>query len=153
MATKQAPGWFAVPFALVGVWILLVALDVVPTDPSTLYAPRWVMGLCGLVFLGAGALIWINLHGSPWMSDTAAFVIIASMALVASWIAFGPGDRHFGGSIGLGPISVGTANSTLGRIVFGFCAVTTWMIALIPLWRVAASFLRPSLKGQSRAAG
>jgi hypothetical protein len=148
MAAKQAPVWFGVLFALVGTWIILVALDLVPNDPAALQAPRWVLGLCGLAFFGAGVLVWLSRYGAPWMSDATAFVIIASMAAIGSWIALGPGEREFDGSIGLGPFAFRGDGVSLGRIFFGIGAVVTWVVALVPLWRILASALRPNIDRQ-----
>lgn len=147
MAAKDSPTWLGVLSGLVGVGILLMAADVVPIDPAKLHAPRWVLGLCGVVFLCVGALVWSNRYGAAWMKDAVAFVMIASMAVMGTWVAIGPGERDFSGAVGIGPFAL-AGELPLGRIVFGVGAAMTWLVALIPLWRIIASGLHPSQKTQ-----
>ena len=49
---------FGVPFVGVGVWVMLVGLEVVPVDPDQVNAPMWVLTVFGLVFLAAGLMLW-----------------------------------------------------------------------------------------------
>ncbi len=57
-------------------------------------------------------------------------VVISLFAVVANWVAFGPGERQFSGGIDipLGLFSVETSETT-GRIVFGIGAVLLEVIA------------------------
>jgi hypothetical protein len=53
--------------------------------------------------------------------------IFASLAAIGSWIAFGPGERAFSGSIGF---VAGDVGAIVGRIVFGTGAVIAWLGAI-----------------------
>lgn len=52
-------------------------------------------------------------------------MIAAMLASIGSWIAFGPGPRAFSGT-GLFLLSP-DASDMVGRIVFGFGAMLTWL--------------------------
>src|SRR5438093_1318312 len=49
--------------------------------------------------------------------------IVALLASIASWVAFGGGSRHFTGS---GPFISGAVNEALGRTAFGIGAALAW---------------------------
>ena len=53
--------------------------------------------------------------------------ITMSLASIASWVAFGPGPRQFGGS---GTFGGGAVSETLGRAVFGLGAGLTWLFVI-----------------------
>jgi hypothetical protein len=52
-----------------------------------------------------------------------AFAIVGLLGILSSWVAFGPGPRHFTGS---GSIF----GETSGRIMFGAGAVLLWLILI-----------------------
>jgi len=49
---------FGLPFFGVGVWATLAGLRWIPIDESSLHAPHWVLAVFGIVFAGAGVLLW-----------------------------------------------------------------------------------------------
>jgi hypothetical protein len=70
-------------------------------------------------------------------------VLVTAFASVFDWIAFGPGERHFGGGLSIGPVLTSSASSELsGRIWFGIagvlisclalCAWVRWMRTVFP---------------------
>lgn len=139
-------------FFLAGVAILFVALDWIVMDPSKIHAPRWVLGVCGGMFALTGMVTFYyglvnGLEGgsraSPDRDDDGFYVggwllglvICTGMAVVAGWIAFGPGERAFSGSGSVGPVTArGSGGSeSLGRWVFGFGAVLTGAFAVYGL--------------------
>jgi len=101
--------------------------------------PAWLGLVAGLIFLVGGlavaiqTLVKLSLSGDgtmvaapPWLkliNHVMAFVIVGLLALVATWVAFGPGQRHFTGS---GSIF----GETGGRIMFGAGAVIVWIVLL-----------------------
>ena len=143
-----------------GLAIVLIALDRIHVDPSSIHAPRWVLGVCGAIFAvpGAGALYYgirNALGGAPrsgreagddgfsvvgWLTG---LVIAGGLTVVAAWVAFGPGERTFSGSIGIGGVAVGGSgqSETLGRWVFGFGAV---LGGLFTLWGLVYGIRRLS---------
>jgi len=123
-----------------GFYFVLVGLHVL-SPPSRTDAPGWVVVLCGLVFAYAGlAVIARGVLGldeaqrdlpetaPTWIKAVYWFggvAVCAALAGIGSWVAFGPGERHFSMS---GPVA-GAAGEGVGRAVFGIAAVLTWLIA------------------------
>ena len=133
-------GLFAVAM---GLFLLLVGLGVVPVKSRSVHGPMWIASAAGIAFMLAGlsvavgAIHGVSETGEPpqdtgwWMRlfYTAIGVIIAgTLASVGSWIAFGPGPRAFSGT-GLFLLSR-EASDMVGRIVFGFGAVLTWLCTI-----------------------
>lgn len=60
--TKTVGTWigflFGIPFVVAGVAILLISLDVLKVNPSSIHAPRWVLGVAGSAFLFGGLMVW-----------------------------------------------------------------------------------------------
>ncbi len=73
--------------------------------------------------------------------DLLALTIICSLALLFTWVAFGPGPRHF--SVSGGGLSMQTSGpgDTIGRVAFGFGSVLFWcavgfiIVATVRRWR------------------
>ena len=117
-------------FSLVGIGVLPF-----PGGPRNLHGPLWIVLCCGLAFGFGGIAVLLqriaggNLSNGDLPPDAPRWIhvvlyllgvaIFACFALVASWIAFGPGERAFSGTVPTGP--------TLGRIVFGIGALIMWL--------------------------
>jgi hypothetical protein len=134
-----------------GVVVVLLALR--PDAP--LEASRWVVVLTGLTFVlgGAAIIVGYGLAGAsadgqlPPGTPVAVRVIqlalglglLATMTVVAGWIAFAPGEQKFGGTLALPFVAWhGASNETLGRIVFGAGAVLLGLMLAV----VAATGVR-----------
>lgn len=129
-------------FLLAGLAIVFVALGWIRVDPSSVHAPPWVLVVCGGIFAlpGLGLFYYGVVNGLgrgardreeddvfavlPWLLG---LLICGGMAAVAGWVAFGPGERAFSGSVGVGGVGVSGSGGgeTLGRRVFGFGAILT----------------------------
>lgn len=128
---------FGLLFVAAGVFVVYMALSGAPD--SSLHAPRWVASVAGFMFSLAGLLVIVNvLGGAPdgeiparaplWLRLVQQFLVLAilvSFGFVFSWIAFGPGERQFAGSVG--PLSSDDANEIGGRVAFGIGAVLIWL--------------------------
>jgi hypothetical protein len=142
MTQRNSPSFsFVTVIALIGtgagIYFTLIGLGVisVPGGDDTLHAPLWIVVCAGLVFvLGGGAVVLRDAAGADpdtgelprnaphWVriaQHLMALALYACFALIGTWIAFGPGERAFSGTIAVGP--------TLGRIVFGIGAVILWL--------------------------
>jgi hypothetical protein len=126
-----------------GLLIVLVAADVIPTDPARFRAPRWVVSAAGLMFVVAGVtLAAFSAPGAPegagettWRSMLLGGTIVGLMAAILNWIAFGPGERRFGGTVAVPFVAVsGPAPEWSGRAVFGIGAV---LVDLFLVWMIA----------------
>jgi len=128
----------------IGTIPVLATLGVLPTgqapsDPS----PPWIGWLIGLVFGSGGILVVMKgflgttndasgalpanaprlLRG---IYDLLSIAIVCSLALLFTWIAFGPGPRHFSVSGGGLSMSTSGAGDMMGRVAFGFGSVMSW---------------------------
>jgi hypothetical protein len=123
-------------FGMVGLRLLPI-----PGGSANLHAPLWLVVCIGLAFILAGAALCIQAVGHAnsagelpaaapqWMRIAqflAAFMIFVLFGAIATWVAFGPGERAFSGSIAV----EGHAGEVIGRIAFGFGAVITWLCAI-----------------------
>lgn len=149
----QTSLWFGMVFMLAGAIIMLVAVDVIHADESSFNAPRWVVGVSGLVFFLGGIAASLQdfrfdtFREAWWFRaavNLAPFGIILSFAAVANWIAFGPGERNFSGSISIPFITISGANSDefLGRAVFGLSAICMNVLVVVILVRGLRTLLR-----------
>ena len=144
-----APG--AVPF--------LAYFGVLPTrPPHPGDAPAWVGFAIGLAFVLAGIMVIVRgfagaVDSSSELPQTASrglrafYTLLVTpipilLAVLLSWVAFGPGVRHFSMSIGSGGTAVAMAgNDTIGRVLFGICAVLCWIVVLFMLRTLARRWL------------
>ena len=125
---QPAPLWFAGMFSSAGLFIVLMAMDVIPVDPETLHPPRWVLAAAGMVFMIGGIMAAVG-QRNPLLNDVLAGVLIGCMAMIATWIAFGPGERQFSGGVSLGPVGIGGSSApSLGRIAFGLSSILLWLL-------------------------
>jgi hypothetical protein len=115
-------------FAALGLWITGFAIYSGIHAAEAVQANAY-MGLpAGLMFVFAGALMALPPE-SKWRSLLATLVITC-FALTFDWVAFGPGERKFTGSI----MGVGFMSGELsGRIAFGFFAILLDIFA-VGMW-------------------
>jgi hypothetical protein len=127
--------------AAMGLLYMLYALGILGSQRrSDSGDPHWLGFVFGLIFLLGGTAVVIQTitkrAGSSAETGPAAmppsldllrhvmaFVIVGLLGVVASWVAFGSGQRHFAGS---GAIF----GETGGRILFGVGAALVWAVLL-----------------------
>jgi hypothetical protein len=124
--------------AAIGFFYLLVGLGLVPSRPhAELFGGLAVM-LPAIVTgevssdgsLPAGAPSWLR-----GIQLLLVLTILACLAIIGSFVAFGPGSRSF--SISLPFFSSSGGSEVLGRAVFGF-GILTWfglIAAAVSGWR------------------
>lgn len=144
-------------FALIAVAIGLfyVVLSIVgPTHPKPGAAPAWIGVVCGLMFfLGGSAVLLQTLFkdksastgtlnstvpAPAWLAlvyKVLGLAIVAGLGTVATWVAFGPGERHFTGSGAF-------LGEKGGRIAFGIGAVLIWSVVAGSVYGGLAQLLR-----------
>ena len=130
----------------IGLIPLLVMTGFLPRGTSTGDpAPDWLGCLFGAVFVGAGLMVIMRgtfgsadetsgalpANAPRWLrgaNDLLAVAIVCGMAVMFSWVAFGPGPRHF--SIGFDGLwaSANGAGDTAGRVAFGFFSILLWCV-------------------------
>jgi len=129
--------FFALITAAIGLFYVVVSI-VGPTHPKPGAAPAWIGFVCGLVFvLGGGAVLIQTLFkggdestanpisgAPPWLGfvyKMLCLAIVLGLGAVATWVAFGPGPRTFGGTGAF-------LGEKGGRVAFGIGAVIIWSI-------------------------
>ena len=129
---------------LAGLYFLLVGAGVlpIPGGPRNLHAPLWVVLAAGLAFFLGGTAVVLQAFGCAneqgefpagapfWLRATQyliGVVILASFGAIGSWIAFGPGERAFSGSLGF---LSGNVSGAIGRTAFGLGALMIWLAAI-----------------------
>jgi hypothetical protein len=113
-------------FAAMGLMVIGLAINgAIRADP---FKADNLMGVpAGLMFVFAGVLMGLPPEYTRCRAVLAALVVTC-FALTFDWVAFGPGERKFSGSI----VGIGLVPSELmGRICFGFFAV------VLDIWAVA----------------
>ncbi|HEY1492665.1 MAG TPA: hypothetical protein VGF35_08550, partial [Steroidobacteraceae bacterium] len=97
-----------------GAAVFAVAIGVLPAQPGTLQAPRWVAGCAGVVVM-AGALIPLDAaFGLPdWLKQLVGFTVALGLAVLFNWVAFFPGERHFSTTLSVPGVQVSTGGGQL----------------------------------------
>jgi len=131
--------------AAMGLLIVLASLGVVFPGAKVAGNERWIGVVAGGIFLLAGIVVVIQTWfatpttpegelppGTPlWIRATIygfILIIVAALAGIATWVAFGPGTREFSGFTSFLPRWLDEA---AGRAVFGTGAILTWVILLV----------------------
>jgi len=126
-----------------GAYFFVVGADLlpIPGGPANLHGPLWLVLCVGLAFCLAGVAIVIQIFGhasdrgdlpasAPFWIRLLQYLIgvaiFACFGLIGTWVAFGPGERHFSGTI---PLADPATNTAIGRIVFGIGAAIVWLCA------------------------
>jgi hypothetical protein len=153
--SSSRPDWGLLAIGAVlaggGLYFILVGLSVAPA-PSKLYGPNWIALAVGLVFFSAGASVlvrgWLAVPDKqPNLPDDApaiavaiqwlaALTVIAGLAGIGTWVAFGAGTRQFSMSL---PVW-GSVAELIGRAAFGFGAIITWLMAALMAYAGAKKF-------------
>jgi dipeptide/tripeptide permease len=126
-----------------GLFMVLIGVGVVKPDPRSVHGPLWVATCAGLVFMLAGLSVAVGAlngvsqtgelpRGTGWWLRLLYYALglaaCAGLAVIGSWVAFGPGTRSFGGS-GMMPVPR-DFGELFGRVMFGLGAVVTWLCVI-----------------------
>lgn len=145
-STARSSNWtlWAIGIACAGggFYLALVGLGLF-SPPSHINGPNWLGSAAGLVFFAAGLSLlmraWQHVPDQqPNLPDNAPTIavaiqwlatltIIVALASIGTWIAFGPGPRQFATSL---PVW-GSLAEMIGRAMFGFGAIITWLMAAL----------------------
>jgi hypothetical protein len=121
-------GWFCI---VLGLYPLAIATGVLTVDSADIHAPMWIIFLCGVVFIIAGAMMLVG-HDSR-INDLFASILLLIMGLVGAWVAlFGPADAFSGGI----PFLPTEYNIVIARWLFGSGAVVVFAFFVYALHRL-----------------
>jgi hypothetical protein len=129
-----------------GVGPMLGAIGVGPFHLSP-GVPAWMGAAAAMTFLFASILLFAdaaaggtNADGSlpatapglvRFIQTASGLGIVVMMASMATWIAFGRGERHFSETVVLPFTAYGSGGGELtGRIAFGIAALLIWVIVI-----------------------
>jgi len=145
MSPRQAIA-FGLLCAAVGVVIILAGVGVLPLAPAPdVQGSPWVVVCAGLMFVFAGAALIVGFAvaggtgpdgdlptGTPFGVRLIQYLLglgtVGSLTAIFTWVAFGPGERHFSSTVVLPFMARGVASGeTSGRVVFGIAAVLIWL--------------------------
>ncbi|MGA2892586.1 MAG: hypothetical protein ABSE22_06940 [Xanthobacteraceae bacterium] len=149
-APKKVPIALSLLTMVLGLYCVLVAIGVIAPDQKQLdqAPPLWFGIAFGSIFLlgGTAAIIQILTGGGKtptggvpataplWLRlfyGAICIAIVILMAALFTWVAFGPGERHFTGS------GANITGDTGGRIAFGIGAALMWVgLAVIGLYKI-----------------
>lgn len=96
MRASSTSLWLAAATIGLGGWILAIATGLAPADSAAFNAPRWVVGLCGIVFIAGGGAMF----GARWprLRAVSLSLLLISMGGAAAWAAlFAPSEGWSGG--------------------------------------------------------
>lgn len=142
--TPRSAIFFGLVCVAVSAVPILGGLRVIDLKPAP-DTPQWLGVAAGGAFLLAGLTLIVDgvsggigpdgqlsADAPPWLHVFQSLMglgIVATMGALVSWIAFGPGQRHFSTTISL-PFGWWRPKSsdTTGRWVFGIAAVLIWCI-------------------------
>ncbi len=123
--------------SLIGIFIMGSSVF---SEDASFNAPRWIVTGSGGVFLLAGVMIVFQQN--ELVTSLIGAIIVTCFAVITCWISFGPGEREFGGSIGIFDLS-----GLLGRICFGIVALFLIVLAIF-VWRDASTKLIKFIRGE-----
>ena len=126
----------------IGAAIMLVAAGIINVAADSIHAPLWVLGLCGLVFLLGGLMIFAGAKSR--FNALGAALMCGSFGLVGAWVTFFSPDNSITGGL---PFLSQATNATIGRWMFGTGALISFAIA----WVALRQFLRWNQAGTASA--
>jgi hypothetical protein len=88
---------------------------------------RWVVVLAGLLFVLAGLSMLGPRDERSIVASTLGALLVSVFAMVASWVAFGGGERQFK--------AITTVSEWSGRVIFGIGAIALLAMAAWAWWR------------------
>jgi hypothetical protein len=142
--------------AAMGLFIVISAIGMIPSRISA-GVERSIGVVAGMAFVFGGLAVviqtWVRVMPAPagdlppnkpfWVRTTLhllSLAIVVSLATIGTWVAFGPGERKFSSTI---PFLLAWLNEPLGRTVFGFGAMLTWVILIVMVVMGFRSLRRP----------
>jgi hypothetical protein len=114
---------FGLLFVAAGLVPMLAAFDIGPLRSADINGPAWLGLVSGGVFALAGLTVMAG-RLPPLVSSLLVLALLAGLAVLGNWIAFGAGERLCSGSISLPFLWIERDLSGLGcRIPFGIGAL------------------------------
>lgn len=131
-----------------GVFPLLATFDIGPLDHNDINGPPWLGFASGGIFIAGGLAVMLG-QSVPLVSDVLAMLVLAGLAAIGNWIAFGVGERACSGGVSLGWLWSGVQLSDMAcRAPFGLGALLVDGFLLV----AGVSLLQKALGGPPKLA-
>ena len=138
-SSRRGPGYMTGILSMgMGFLVWAITFGVIPTDPSGIHAPGWVLAIFGGIFVVAG--LWSILQsairqqatGVNWINFIFTLLVLMAISVICLWIGFGPGPRLFVNTDSLTGMRTSlTTDPILGRIFFGFFGVLLTVVTIV----------------------
>ncbi|PKM42731.1 MAG: hypothetical protein CVV05_17205 [Gammaproteobacteria bacterium HGW-Gammaproteobacteria-1] len=89
---------FGALFVLAGLFPALAAFDIGPLHAADIHGPPWLGLAGGGVFIAAGMAVLVG-DAVPALKNVFALLVLAGLAALGNWIAFGAGERACAGTM------------------------------------------------------
>jgi len=104
-------------FCVMGGMVVLAAFGFGPMSKSAMHAPRWIVGIAGLIFSGCGLMLISASHKiATWIGG----MVTIGMTIICGWIALFGEDEHFSGGFSVFSESI---EVLIARVLFGAVAI------------------------------
>jgi hypothetical protein len=120
-----------------GFLVWAISFGLIPSDPSAIHAPRWVLAIFGGIFVVAGlwsilqSAIRQHTEGLSWVNFIFTLLVLMAISVICLWIGFGPGSRLFVDTDSVTGMRTSlSTDPTLGRIFFGFFGVLLTVVTV-----------------------
>ena len=124
-------------FLMAGVAVGLSLAGVFSIDEESVHAPKWVLALLGMLFLGGGISTIVSPRSG--IAAWSAGIVVVTITIVSAWVALYGSSAHFSGDI---PFLSSSTNVFIARIVFG-------SVSLLGLAIIVAAALKPWGRGDA----
>jgi hypothetical protein len=104
---------------VLGAFPIGMAIGLIPTEPESMHAPRYIVALAGLLFwVAAGAILFGT--SSPRINHLFGGILLALFAMIGGWVATFGADNFFGGI----PFASQATKGLMARAIFGSGAIS-----------------------------
>jgi len=124
---------------VIGIVIMLAAMDIIPLDESRLHSPRFIFGLAGLAISATGGAHLF--YDNKCVNAFCAAIILVCFARIGWWATMTTSKDNLGGGV---PFVSREINVLIGKGIFGFGVLCSLMLMV---WAI-----RQAIFGETTAA-
>lgn len=115
-----------------GIAVVLMAAHLLPAPSAHRHAPPWLVAVLGMLFVMLGIVFAAGDRLPRSVVALLNCVDLTLFGLVTGWIAFGPGTRQLGTTLGVPYMMVrGAGSAIVGRWLFALATGTLVILAVL----------------------
>lgn len=114
-----------------GIVVLLVAAHALPVPHAHRHAPTWFIGILGLLVGVFGVMLALGERLPRLLVALLGCTHLTLFAIVSGWLAFGPGTRQPGLTLGVPYLVAGATVSAAASWMFALATVVLAIFALL----------------------